>query len=77
MRKNNRDRRPGSLCRKDRRSRVERHDHSHLALDEFRRKRCQSPLLIVCPAVFDRHVPALNKTGRAETLTERGYIARI
>jgi hypothetical protein len=67
--------RGGVPRRKRRGASIESHDHGHLALDEFCRKRQQSPSLVICPAEFYRHVAALDVARRCETLEECRYAA--
>jgi hypothetical protein len=40
-----------------------REDHGHLTANQIGRQGRQSIVLVLGPAVFDRHVPALNITG--------------
>ncbi len=41
-------------------------DHGYLPADQLRRQRWQLIDLFVCPAIFDRHVPALDIAGLVE-----------
>ena len=49
--------------------------HSHLAANQVGRKLWQSIVLILRPTIFDRHVPALDKSGFLEALAECGHEA--
>jgi hypothetical protein len=44
-----------------------------LTVDKFSCQRRQSIILTLGPAVFDRHIPALDEAGFAQTLAERGH----
>jgi hypothetical protein len=63
----------GSLRRERRRAPIESHNHGHLPLHEFRRKRRQLPSLVIAPAEFHCHVAALDVARRGEPLKECGY----
>src|SRR5262249_25857405 len=47
--------------------------HSHLPATQVGRKLWQSIVLILRPTIFDRHVPALDKSGFLEALAECGH----
>jgi hypothetical protein len=63
----------GSLRRERRRAPIESHNHSHLPLHEFHRKRRQLASLAIAPAEFYCHVAALDIARRGETLNECRY----
>ena len=65
------NRRGRRLCRECRRSAAGRHNHGHLAANQFGRQRRQSIVLVFCPAIFDRHVLALDIACLLQTLAER------
>jgi hypothetical protein len=44
---------------------------------QLRRKRPQCASLAISPAVFDRHIPALDIAGIGEALTERDYVIGV
>ena len=50
---------------------ADRDDHGHLAADQIGRQRRQSIVLTLRPAVFDRHVLALDIAGFVQALAER------
>ena len=53
-------------------------DHGHLAADQLGRQRRQPIVLTFRPAIFDRDILALDITGFAQTLAERGNeVARL
>ena len=52
-------------------------DHGDRRSHQFGRQRRQPIVLAVRPAVFDRHVLAVDIAGLAQTLPERGYKMRI
>src|SRR5262249_18855314 len=69
------DRRGCSLGRQRRSRTTSGDDHGDLSANEFRRQYWQSIELIFGPAVFDRHVLALDKAGLFETLAECTHAA--
>ena len=65
-----RNRRGRRLGRQRRRS-AARGNHGHLTTNQIGRQRRQSIVLALRPAIFDRHVPALDIAGFAQALAER------
>ena len=51
-------------------------DDAHLSVDQVRRKRRQTVVVPVRPAVFDRDIAALDKPGLGEALMERRHAMR-
>jgi hypothetical protein len=49
-----------ALCGEGRGSATGRDNHGHLTTNEISRQRGQTIVLALCPAVFDREVPALD-----------------
>ena len=50
-----------------------RSNHGHLTTNQIGRQSRQSIVLALRPAVFDRHVPALDIAGFAQALAERAH----
>ena len=74
-REDDRNRRGRRLCRQCRRSAAGRDNHGHLAANQIGRQCRQSIVLALRPAIFDRHVPALDVAGFAQALAERAQTA--
>ncbi len=71
-REDNRYRRRSCLRRICRAYSIGRDDHGHLTADQVGGQCWQLRQLSICPAVFDRHVLALNVAGLFEALTKPG-----
>ena len=71
-REDDRNRRGRRLCRQCRRSTADGDDHAHLTADQIGRQRRQSIVLALRPAIFDRHILALDIAGFFQALAERG-----
>ena len=54
-----------------------RGNHGHLTANQIGRQRRQSIVLVLRPAIFDRHVPALDIAGFAQALAERAHTVRV
>ena len=52
-------------------------DHGHLTTNQLSRHRRHSVVLPLRPAIFDRHVLALDIAGFLQALTERGHHGRV
>ena len=64
------------LCRKRRRS-AGRGNHGHLTTNQIGRHRRQPIILALRPAVFDRHVVAINVTGFAQPFEKGRQLPRV
>src|SRR6267378_1258604 len=76
-REDDRNGRSRRLCRKCRRSTAGRRNHSHLTVNQVGRQCRQSIILAVRPAIFDRHVLALDISCILQSLAERVQTDRI
>ena len=70
-----RNRRGRRLCRQRRRS-ATADNHGHLTANQIGRQCRQSIVFALRPAIFDRHVPALDIAGFAQALAERAQTVR-
>jgi hypothetical protein len=70
------DRRCRSLGGQSGRFAAGRSKHGHRQVDELRRLRCQPIILSLSPAIFDRHVLALDEAVFGQPSAERGQQMR-
>ena len=54
-----------------------RGDHGHLTMNQIGRHRRQPIIVVLGPAVFDRHVLTVTVTGFAQPCEKRGQLSRV